>query len=68
MSYKITLEVHVNAEATFPTIKVESGPQFHGGTDRRYYDKPADTEALERDLTATRKFAETLTRGVLEES
>jgi hypothetical protein len=68
MAYKITLEVYVNEQATHPTIRVESGSGFRSGTDTRLFDRPADTEALERDLTATRKFAETLTRGVVEES
>lgn len=69
MSYKVTLEVFVNAQVTFPTIKVESERNMQAIVQNGGWgsiDKPADTEALEGVLTRTREFAETLTRGVQE--
>jgi hypothetical protein len=61
--YKITLDVYVNEQATYPIISVASQATFREGMVGPGA-TPADTEALERDLTATRKFAEELVRGV----
>jgi hypothetical protein len=67
MSYKITLEVYVNEQATFPMIHVETQRhETHNAIPTRSLHSPADAEALEGVLTRTREFAETLTRGVEE--
>ena len=65
MSYKITLEVYVSKETTWPRIKIESTPRVEEWQRARAL--PTDTDdvaAFEGVLTEVREFAEGITRGV----
>jgi hypothetical protein len=61
--YKVTLDIYVSQQVTHPVIVVESYKGLHDGRVKST-PAPADTEALECVLTATREFAESILRGV----